>query len=77
MHPDAMGPSKDVDLYAESGSRQRARDMLLNRAEILRHQAFMAEQLARSIPENLPQEADALLWQLVDRWFSGAGGGRS
>ena len=53
------------DQMQGSGSRRTAKEMLLQRAEEFRREAFGLEALARALPANLGEEADLALWRLM------------
>jgi hypothetical protein len=48
-------------------ARQSAKGVIRDRIRMLRHEADQLEALAQSLPEVLPREADAALWNLAIR----------
>lgn len=68
MHPDAMGPTGEVNLKSTVEDHRTARNTLLQHAANLRHRADVLEQLVQSISEDLSAEADAVLWQMISEW---------
>jgi hypothetical protein len=73
----AQGYGKDVGLSAsqfglvggaavgDCCARQSAKSVIRDRVRQLRGQADELEALARALPEELPPQADAVLWRLV------------
>ena len=45
----------------------RSKAALLARVQELRHQADILEAFARSIPDDMPPDAEAGLWEIVSR----------
>jgi len=54
-----------IDTAGASAYRENARSALLSRAGRLQAEAKGLIELARSIPENFPLEADEALWRLA------------